>query len=285
MKKVALIGAGRLGTTLGYSLLKRGFKIISVSCKSLSSAKKSAEVIGEGIPMTDNKKALEKAEIIILSVPDDQMKNLVKELSPLDLHEKFIFHCSGILSSHILKPLQISGAVTASIHPIQSFSKRTREPHLFKNTYFSIEGDEKALKLSKMIVKKLGGQSLILEPNDKPLYHTACTMASNYLVVLMELACQLLAKTGVKKELQNKILLPLIKGTLGNIEKNSIPSSLTGPVSRGDTDTLKSHLDSLKGHPSILIIYKNLAQQALEIAKKENRLSQNKIREVKALLE
>lgn len=285
MNKISIIGAGKLGTTLGHALFKKGFNIISISCRSLSSARKSADIIEEGSPLTDNKKAVKNAEIVVITVPDDRIKDVVNELSPLELNHKFIFHCSGILSSDILKPLKKSGALTASIHPIQSFSTKSRSLHIFKDIYFSVEGNKKAQQLSSRIIKKLGGHRFSLHPKDKPLYHAACTLVSNYLVVLMELAENLLEKAGVKKEIRNRILLSLVKGTLNNIKKNGIPQSLTGPVSRGDFETLKSHLNCLKSAPSILRIYQDLAQQALEIAKKENRLHPNKIEEIKALLE
>jgi predicted short-subunit dehydrogenase-like oxidoreductase (DUF2520 family) len=285
MKKAAIIGAGRLGTTLGYSLSKQGFHIIAASCKSLSSARESVDIIGEGTPVTDNKKAVKNAETVILSVPDDSIKDVVKELSSLDLDKKFIFHCSGILSSRILQPLRKSGAVTASLHPVQSFPKKSRNPGLFKHVYFGIEGDDEALRLAKIMVKKLGGRPFILDPDNKPLYHTACTIASNYSTVLMGLSESLLGKAGVSRKLRSEILLPLVKGTLDNIEQNSVSGSLTGPVSRGDLDTLTSHLKCLKKYPSLLKIYKDLAAKALEIAKKEKHLPPNKIRKIRALLE
>jgi len=285
MKKTSIIGAGRLGTTLGYSLSKKGFKIISVSCRTLLSAKNSVDLIGQGIPMSDNKKAVKNAEIVMISVPDDHIKNVVNELSSINLNQKFIFHCSGLISSKTLSPLKKSGAVTASLHPIQSFPKKSRDLNRFKNIYFSIEGDKKAQKISNMIIKKLGSRSFVINPEDKPLYHTACTIASNYLVVIMGLAENLLEKVGVKKEVRDEMLFPLVKGTLNNITKKGIPGSLTGPISRGDIETLKSHLNCLKNYPSILRAYKELAQQGLETASKENRLSQNEIREIKALLE
>jgi len=285
MKNTAIIGAGRLGTTLGYSLSQKGFHIIAASCRSLSSARESVGIIGEGTPLTDNKKAAANAETVILSVPDDSIKNVVKELSPLNLDKKFIFHCSGILSSLILQPLRKSGAVTASLHPIQSFPKKSRDSGLFKHIYFGIEGEDKAVRSAKTMVTKLGGRCFILEPGDKPLYHTACTIASNYLTVLMGLAGGLLGKAGISKELRNDILVPLAKGTLDNIEQNTISGSLTGPVSRGDIETLTSHLKCLESHPSLFRIYKDLAGQALEIAGKNSRLPPNKIKKIKALLE
>ncbi|MBD3413268.1 MAG: DUF2520 domain-containing protein [Candidatus Aminicenantes bacterium] len=285
MNKVAIIGAGRLGTHLGYALSTKDYHIISASCQSLSSAKKSIKIIGEGVPFTDNKRAAKNAEIIILCVPDDQIKDVVTELSSLSFQNKFVFHCSGLLSSQILDPLQKTGALTASIHPVQSFPKKGRRTDLFHHIYFGVEGMETAQKTARKMVKQLGGHSFMLQPDKKPLYHTACTLASNHFVVLLEMAGHLLRKTEIDKNLQNKILLPLVEGTLRNIEKNTLSGSLTGPVSRGDLETLKSNLKSLQKHPSILKIYKALSLQALNLADKEERLPKKKINRMRDLLE
>jgi len=285
MKKVAVIGGGKLGTTLGHALSLKGYTIASISCRSLPSAEKSADIIGQGIPLINNIKAAESAEMVILSVPDEGIKEVSDELSSIDTNQKFIFHCSGILSSEILNPLKKSGALTASIHPIQSFPAKSRNPGAFKDIYFSMEGDKKAIQISKRIIKKLGGYSFLIEPKHKPVYHAACSVASNYLVVLLALAEELLKKGGINKEIRKEMLLPLVKGTLDNLAKNSIPKSLTGPVVRGDAVTLQSHLDHLQNNPQVLRIYKELGQQALQLVRKEDRLPQNKIKEIKALLE
>jgi len=134
MKTVAIIGAGRLGTSLGIALKKNGYPIKALSCLRLSSARESSRLIGEGQPYTDNLKAAGTSRIIIITVPDDKIKKSAEKLASgiPDWEEKLVWHCSGLLPSRILDPLKAKGAMTASVHPVQSFAKKNAAPDMFK---------------------------------------------------------------------------------------------------------------------------------------------------------
>jgi predicted short-subunit dehydrogenase-like oxidoreductase (DUF2520 family) len=134
-------------------------------------------------------------------------------------------------------------------------------------------------------VRKLGGHSFILKAKDKAVYHSACSIASNFLVVLLDMAVSLLRQTGLNEEKAFQVLLPLVQGTLHNVKKFNMGTSLTGPVIRGDQKTVNSHLKALRAFSSYSGIYRKLAEQALEIARREKRLSSQKIRAMKTLLE
>lgn len=286
MIDIAIIGAGRVGASLGYALRKKGYRIKAFSCKSLESARKSRKIIGRGKPLTDIREVASKGEIVFLCVPDGKIERIAKEIarSDIDWSRKTVFHCSGLLPSQILSPLKKKGALTASFHPVQSFPAKSAEIKQFKGIYFGLEGCREAISLAKTIVRNLGGRALILQPSDKPLYHAACSMASNFLVVLLDTAASLLAHLGFEEE-SFKILFPLVKGTLHNVKKFNISSSLTGPLVRGDRKSLGMHLESLRPLPSHREIYSALAKQALEIARKDKKLTSQKIRALKKLLE
>lgn len=286
MINISIIGAGRVGACLGYALRKKGYRIKAFSCKTLSSARESRKIISEGKPLTDNREVASKGEIVFLCVPDEEIERTAKELARTDIDwsKKAVFHCSGLLPSQILSPLKRKGALTASFHPVQSFPAKRAEAKQFKGIYFGLEGCPEALSLAKTIVGKLGGRALILQPSEKPLYHAACSMASNFLVVLLDQATSLLAHVGFEEE-SLKILFPLVKGTLHNVKKFNIGSSLTGPLVRGDSKSLGIHLESLRRFPLHREIYSALAKQALEIARKDKKLTSQKIRALKKLLE
>lgn len=286
MMDISIIGAGRLGTSLGYALSKKGYRVKALSCKSLPSAKESRKIIGEGMPLTDNSEAARRGELVILCVPDEVIKKVSKELaaSSIKWSEKFVFHCSGLHTSEILKPLKRKGTMTASFHPVQSFSQKRPGRKQFKGIYFGLEGCSEALSLGKKVVRHLGGHFIILQPEDKPLYHTACSIASNFFVVLLDMAISLLEGIGFKNEEASQILLPLVKGTLHNVKKFNIGPSLTGPVIRGDRKSIEKHLDSLRNLPFYQEVYSKLASQALEIAKREKKLSPQKITALRNLL-
>jgi len=287
MTNVSIIGAGKLGTSLGYALSKKGFRIKALSCRTFSSVKESRKIIREGKAFTDNVQTARYGEMVVLSVPDDEIENIVDELlsSDIEWSKKFVFHCSGLLSSEILKPLKIKGALTASVHPIQSFAKKKPALKAFKGIYFGLEGSRQALALSQKIVRKLGGHYCILKAKDKPLYHTACSIASNFFVILLDMAVSLFEQIGFEKELALQTLLPLVQGTLHNVKKFNIPSSLTGPVIRGDYKSITKHFKALEDFPPYYEAYLKLTAQALEIIKKEKKLSPEKIKALKILLE
>lgn len=287
MNAISIIGAGRLGTSLGLALSKKGYRIKFLSCRTSLSAEESRMIIGEGKASTDNIQTARSGDIIVLCLPDEEILNVTDELAAARIHwsEKFIFHCSGLLSSEILKPLKMKGALTASIHPVQSFAHKRTPPDQFENIYFGLEGEPKALEESQKIIQTLGGRSLIIEAGNKALYHTACSIASNFFVVLLDTASSLLQQVGLHEEQAFQVLLPLVKGTLHNVKIFDIHASLTGPVIRGDKASVEKHLEALRKFPPFYEMYRRLAFQALEIASRKGKLSVQKIKALKDLLE
>lgn len=260
---------------------------MALTCRRLSSAQESSRIIGEGQPSTDNIQTANQGTILILTVPDEKIEKIVARIAVPDINwkDKLVFHCSGLLSSSILDPLKKKGAQTASLHPIQSFPTKKTETDVFEKIYFGIEGDSKSLEQSKKIVGDLGGQSIIVERGDKPLYHAACSIASNFLIVLLDTSKFLLSQMGLEPQKALKILLPLVQGTLQNVKDIDADSSLTGPVVRGDKKSIEKHLLALKRFPAIHGSYIKLTAQALEIAKKEKKLHPQEIKKISALLE
>ncbi len=288
MKSISLIGAGKVGTTLGKALSEAGYTIRSLSCATLPEAEESRRIIGHGEPSIDNIHTAQNGEILFISVPDDRIASVVQELDSSDIfwQEKTVFHCSGLLPSEVLKPLRTKGASTASFHPIQSFSNKHAASGIFQNTFFGLEGEEQAVTIGRKIVRDLGGRSIQIRPEDKPIFHAAFSITSNFFVVLLDSAVTLLKTSGLSEEKAVQILRPLLDGTLKNIkEENSVRSALTGPVIRGDGQTVKAHLGALKNFPDVEAIYRQLANRALEIAKEEKTLTARKIKELFRILE
>lgn len=287
MNNVSIIGAGRLGTSLASALRKKGYSIKALCSRTISSAKESQKIVGEGKALTDNVLAARLGDLVFLCLPDEEMEKVVAQMasSDIDWSKKLVFHCSGLLPSKILKPLKDKGGLTASLHPVQSFAQKKTEPEEFKSVYFGLEGDTKALISARKIVRKLGGHHFIVKAKDKAIYHSACSIASNFLVILLDMAVSLLKRTGLNEEKAFQILLPLVQGTLHNVKKFNMGKSLTGPVIRGDQKTVNSHLKALRAFRSYPGIYQKLSEQALEIARREKRLSTQKIRAMKDLLE
>ena len=287
MMKVSIIGAGRVGTSLGYALSKKGYRIKALSCKTTSSAKESRKIIGEGKVLTDNAQAARAGDLVFMCLPDEEIRRVTKELavSDVDWLNKYVFHCSGLLTSEILSPLKDKEAFTGSFHPVQAFSQKRTSLKQFENIYFGLEGCSEALALSQKIASQLGGHPLILQAKDKALYHAACSIASNFFIVLLDMAFSLLEHIGLQEKQAFQTILPLVKGNLHNVKKFNIERSLTGPVIRGDRESVQQHLEALRDFPSYYETYVTLAKQALEMAKKQKKLSPQKIKVMENLLE
>jgi len=286
MSDIAIIGAGKVGTAFGYALSRKKHRIKSLVCSSLYSAKESQQIIGQGEIVDNNSIAAQQGQWIILSVPDDEIKKVAEELATSDVewNGRFVFHCSGLHSTDTLKSLEKRGALIASLHPIQSFPQKRPATDVFKGIYFGLEGEEKALTLAKRIVRQLEGLYIILKGKDKPLYHTACTIASNFLITLLDTASSLLEQTGLEKDMASQILFPLVQGTLQNVKKFNMGSALTGPIIRGDEKSIQKHLLALRKFPTQKELYLELALQTLHRFEKEKKLSPSKIRSLRALM-
>jgi predicted short-subunit dehydrogenase-like oxidoreductase (DUF2520 family) len=285
MNTVSIIGTGRLGTSLAYALKKKGYPVQTLADKRLAAAKESRKIVGRGRATSRWIEAAEGASLVFLCIPDSEIERAVAKLaqSGLDWHGKFVFHTSGILSSNALGRLRRRGALTGSFHPIQSFSSKRTPPGRFKNIYFGVEGDPQALTVAKKIVRRLGGRPLLIRPQDKPLYHAACSVASNLFVPLFDLSCELLHAAGIKGGKAAHVLFPLVEGTLQNVKHFDRETALTGPIARGDVPAVRHHLRALQKYPTALQTYKVLGGWALRLAEKK-KTPASKIRALKILL-
>jgi predicted short-subunit dehydrogenase-like oxidoreductase (DUF2520 family) len=286
MSDIAIIGAGKLGTNLGYALMQKGHRVAAISDKNLSSAQESQQIIGQGIFTGDNRSAALHGRWIILAVPDDMIEAVAKELadSHIEWQDKFVFHCSGLHSTKSLKPFETKGALVASLHPVRSFSQKIPTPKAFVDIFFGLEGKGEALDLAIEITHQLGGKYFILESQNKPLYHTACSMASNFSATLLDTATTLLQQAGLAKSMAYHVLLPLVQGTLQNVKNFDAGTALTGPIARGDTESVRKHLEALDNLPELRDLYKRMARQSLQIVKREKKLYGEKFKALEALL-
>ena len=262
----SIIGAGRLGVTLGRALSQAGYELKVISDRNPRAAREGRQIIGRGRATASNTRSALAAPTLLICVPDDSVKSVVREITPAleNWSGRRVFHTSGLLSSRLLLPLKKRGARIASLHPVQTFASKQDSLARLKGITWGIEGDRDATETAEALVRKLGGHSLYLEESDKALYHTACSLASNALLILGETAIELLARTGLDKKQAAAILLPLMQGTLQNVKNFGLEGTLTGPVARGDIGTVRRHLEALDKSPGIGVIYRILARRALE---------------------
>lgn len=283
MTGVAIIGAGRLGTSLGRALANKGFPILWIADREPAAARESRRIIGQGRATTDIARAAE-AGIIFLSVPDEETERTARALAgtPAAWHEKAVLHTSGIQPSTVLASLRSKGAACASFHPVQSFPRKDMPAVHFKDIVIALEGDAAALTTGKRLVRLLGARAYLLRARDKAFFHAACSMASNLFVPLFEMARTLLRGIGIKDADAASLLLPLVEGTLQSLKHLDGPRALTGPISRGNVETVEKHLEALRRYPAARRAYQVLGAEALRLARKQG-LPSGKLKALKRL--
>jgi len=269
---VSIIGSGRLGTTLAVALLQGGYSIQSLVARRVQSARRAARLLDADVQVLAAKdlSLLKPADVFLITVPDDQIAAVAEELGRLETTSTAL-HTSGALSSDVLAPLRKRRWHTGSIHPLISVS-HAGVP--LDGGYWSVEGDQSAVRLGKAIVRDLGGKSFLIRSEDKPLYHAAAVMVSGNVVALFDVALEMLAGCGIKRSTARNILLPLIESTVRNLETRDPAQALTGTFSRGDSETVKQHLGALKRNPDALELYRLLGKRSLKLTKKHPLITQ-----------
>jgi predicted short-subunit dehydrogenase-like oxidoreductase (DUF2520 family) len=252
VKRFSVIGAGNLGTYLIDSLVKKGYSLKYIYKKSRSRQFDFA-ITG------DIRLLVEQADFIIIAAQESKIR-WAAELAAVSSYPrgKIFFHTSNSLTSDELLSLQKKGAWVASFSPLQTFpgyNARTGGG-VFNDVYFLAEGDAKAVKLARQVAADLGAHVLAVNKSEKIYLHIAGVAACNFLIAVLELAENQLKKVG-KHDI--KILLPLIKQTLKNVESMGVKASLTGPVQRKEMDIVKKHLKALEKNPDEAALYKAIS--------------------------
>jgi predicted short-subunit dehydrogenase-like oxidoreductase (DUF2520 family) len=286
MADIVIIGAGRLGTSLGRALARRGHRIRALTCRRKESAAESRAIIGQGRAMVDNAAAARLGGVIFLCLPDEELSLAVSSLARrrVDWTGKTVFHTSGLLPARLLEPIKKKGAWIASLHPGQAFpSKKTRPEH-FRGISFGLEGDRKALALARSLIHQLGGKAVPIREEAKPFYHAAFSFAGNFPVVLLDAAADIMCRAGIRKDRAARMLPPILQGILRNVNKLDTTGALTGPLVRGDAASVGAHLDALRRLPKYEKIYREMSLLGLEMACRGG-LSPRKFRALKTRLE
>ncbi len=275
----AVIGLGRVGGSLLELLIQAGHS----PCWVVTSGQAAEDVrVYPEIPADPG-----DAQVVLLAVPDSAIREtsgLIAARWKDSCKGRIFFHLSGLLTSDILSDLEKRGAETGSLHPLQSIMDRKLAGQAMKEAFFFFEGSLKARDAAEHLVSSLGSRFVMLSKQDKVAYHAAAVIASNYVVAVTSQASDIMDSVGLKPE----YLIPLIRSTVSNIGEHG-RSALTGPVLRGDWETVRAHSDLLRrDFPDILPAYLALGRYAaglssrtwpVELNKKDKVLDRETLKE------
>lgn len=253
---VGVVGAGRVGAVLGNALRAAGHAVVGASGVSDASRERIATLL-PGVPVLEVPQVVERAELVLLTVPDDVLADLVSGLARLGAWQpgQIVVHTAGALGTDVLAPARAAGVIPLAVHPAMTFTGTSLDLVRLIGCTFAVTGPTPVLPIGQALVVELGGEPVVVAEADRPLYHAALAHGANHLVVLVAQAAQALAAAGVGAP--DRVLGPLLSAALdsavrtagavtgGTTAAVSGVGSLTGPVVRGDSGTVAAHLAEL----------------------------------------
>ncbi|HKS96119.1 MAG TPA: DUF2520 domain-containing protein [Terriglobia bacterium] len=271
--KIAIVGAGKLGTALAESLHAAGYRISEVVSREASASRRRARVLARRVSAraTTMRRPELTAEIVWFCVPDRAIASQADALAKAHSawRGKIAIHSSGALDSGELAALRARGAATASAHPLMTFVPGVR-PSL-AGVGFAVEGQSPAVRAARRLIAALGGRAYPIDPRQKVLYHAWGTFASPLMIALLAVTEKVAAGSGVRRARARERMAPILRQTLENYVRRGPAGAFSGPVIRGDVETVRKHLRALKGVPGAYEVYSALARAALDSLPVKNR--------------
>ena len=269
---LSIIGPGRVGKTIGRVLASAGIvSLLDILARSPEKGADASRFIGAGHAISQWQ-ALRSADVYLLAVPDDQIDAACKALvASLCLRPgAVVFHCSGALTCAVLAAARDSGAAVASVHPVRSFADPAKVAADFAGTSCGVEGDVTALSILVPLFDAVGARMIGIEAAHKTLYHAAAVFASNYLVTLVDVAIQSYGQAGIAPEAALQMIAPLLRETADNALRLGPAAALTGPVARGDWQTVAHQQQALAAwNPGYARLYAQLAEATAALAARD----------------
>ena len=262
-RQIGLIGTGRVARALGLALAPRSDAPILVQGRNPDHAAAAVEAIGRAQAVTLSPSLSSGCDLILLAVADDALPAVIADLATMPLSAT-ICHVSGRSGAALLDPLRAQGATTAAVHPAMTFTgDPAAEVARMRGARFAITGaDAPSIAAARKLVALLGGVAVEVAEEHRALYHAALCHAANHLVMLIAGASDALVAAGVAEP--GALLAPLVQATLDNSLDRGI-DALSGPLLRGDRDTIGNHLTALRAHaPELLPAYRAMALATLD---------------------
>lgn len=262
--RIGFIGAGVVGTALARGLSRAGYAVVAAASRRFESAQRLATSVPGCTAYPEAQTVAEAADLVFITTRDDAIEEVARSVRWTS--GQMVVYTSGATTVSALAAAKDAGAQTAGFHPLQTFASAEQALVNLPGTTFVLEGEGPVLECLQKMAEDLGGRHLTIRSEDKTLYHAAAVVTSNYLVTLIQMAVDMWGRFDVEPSVALQALLPLLRGTVRNIEVIGLPRCLTGPVARGDITTIQAHLQTLAERaPDVLPAYRELALRAIPI--------------------
>jgi len=279
---IAFIGAGRLASGLGTAFARRGLPVVAVSSRSPTSAQKLAGRI-PGVKVLDSQSAADAAELVFITVPDDAIADVASSIRWKPGIS--VVHCSGATQVSALAAAQSQGAAIGGFHPMHAFTDPDAAAASLPGCTITIEAPQPLRETLEHIAAVLGCRPLQLPPGMRARYHASGNYAAAFVNVMLREASQMWQSFGASEQDAVQALLPLLKGIVASIETQGLADGMPGPVSRGDTGTVRAHVTDLAQFDSdALALYRELALRAIPLALERGSIDEARADELRKVL-
>jgi len=266
--QIGIIGAGKVGTTMGKYVTVHGGNVSGFYSRTVISAKEAAKFCNTTY-YTNLDSLIEVSDTLFLTVTDGAIRELWDYIAAKNVEGKVICHFSGSLSSDIFSNVKGTGAFVCSIHPIYAFSNKFTAYQNLTKALFTVEGNEQALKRMQKLFVLFPNKIIPIATEAKIKYHAAASIASNHIVGLLFMAIELLKEAGIEEQTAYEMLEPLVLNNLNSLFLNGCANALTGPIERNDLLTVEHHLEALNksewNH-----VYRAVGAVLVELAKEKH---------------
>ena len=270
---LGFIGPGTVGTALARSFANADYAVTAIYGRDPERRTRAAESVPGAVAVDSAQAVVDAADLVFVTVPDDAIRPVTESLTWR--REAAVVHCSGAASVDLLDAAADAGASVGAFHPLQTLAGIDQAMRNLPGSAVAIEASNPALEgtLGEM-ARAIGGRPFALR-GDKALYHASAVLACNDLVTLLDAAADLWSELGLSKEEGLRALLPLVRGTIENLDAIGLPDALTGPVARGDVGTVDRNLVALDAaSPETADLYRALARRTIPIARAKGTLSE-----------
>lgn len=282
--RVGVIGAGRVGATLGAALARAGHEIVAACAVSEQSRERAGRLL-PGAALLPADEVVAAADLVLLAVPDDALRPLVAGLAETGTWRagQLVAHTSGAQGIGVLDPAAARGVIALALHPVMTFAGRPEDLDRLAGATWGVTAEDELRPVAESLVVEMGGEPVWVPEPARPLYHAALTVGSNHLVTLVNDTLGLLESAGVAEPA--RLVAPLLSASLDNVLRLG-DGALTGPVVRGDVATVSAHVATLtRAAPDVLPSYLAMARRTAVRAQASGRLSAERAAEVLAVLE
>ena len=264
---IGFIGAGVLGNGLALALSQRGYRVVGASSRRLESAQVLADRVTGCDVFETGQRLADAADVLFITTPDSVITEVARSI--LWRPGQGVVHCCGASSAEILGPASDMGALTGVFHPLQTFAGLDSPEEAVASLVgvtFAVSGEMGLAEFLAGLADDLGGRSITISDGDRPLYHASAVMACGYLVALIRAAVELWEEIGFSSDEAVGALYPLARATLENVHRRGLAGASTGPIVRGDMETLHGHLEALfQRLPELVPLYADLVRASLPL--------------------